>query len=108
MGSSSCPTGRRRTRCRRGTALAEHSGTLGETRRWGRIQSTAQRHLSPAHLNCDNLSENKMPSNLKILLEDNTMGIAEQAHFYIAQRQVKDHDALIVFGYSILAIALLT
>jgi hypothetical protein len=34
------------------------------------------------------------------------MGIAGQTRFDIAQRQVKNHDAMIFLGYSIFAIAL--
>jgi len=36
------------------------------------------------------------------------MEIARQNRFDIAQRQVKNHDAMILLGYSIFAIVLLT
>ena len=48
-----------------------------------------------------------LPSNPKVLLEDNTMGIAGQTHFDLTQRQVKNHGAMIFLGYSIFPIALL-
>jgi hypothetical protein len=48
-----------------------------------------------------------LPSNPKVLLEDNTMGIAEQTHFDVTQGQVKNHDAMILLGYSISAVVLL-
>ena len=47
-----------------------------------------------------------LPSSPKVLLEDNTMGIAERID--ITQGQVKNHGAMIFLGYSIFGIVLLT
>jgi hypothetical protein len=40
-------------------------------------------------------------------LEDNTMEIAEQTRFDVAQRRVKNRDAIVLLGYSMFAIVLL-
>ena len=40
-------------------------------------------------------------------LEDNTMEIAEQVRFDVAQRPIKNRDAIVLLGYSISAIVLL-
>jgi hypothetical protein len=45
-----------------------------------------------------------LPSSPKVLLEDNTMGIAGQTHFEITRRQVENHGAMIFIGYSLIAL----
>ena len=48
-----------------------------------------------------------LPPNPNVFLEDNTMEIAGQTRFDIAQRQVKNRNATFLLGYSIFASVLL-
>jgi hypothetical protein len=48
-----------------------------------------------------------LPPKPNVFLEDNTMEIAGQTRFDIAQRQVKNRNATFLLGYSIFASVLL-
>jgi hypothetical protein len=45
--------------------------------------------------------------NRKENIGDKTMGIAQQTRFETTQREVRNHDAMILAGYSVFAILLI-
>jgi hypothetical protein len=53
------------------------------------------------------LAKSLPPKSQELLLEDKMTEIAEQTRFDVTKREVRNHDATILVGYSILAIVLL-